>query len=130
MDIEFTYDPAIVGVELPVNGEFTGNRDLKVTLTGHRAYHCSAGYPDWSYDWFFACSYKKQRCILKYNSCSQGQGWFLMEAPKVEMKQKRPVSLYDFRFPERGRWSSVDLLAEHTVIDELLGDRPRHCRGY
>ena len=127
--VTFNYDGDIAGTELVLSGELTGEQPIKINLSGHKAYDYMAGYI-WEYNWYFLFSYNKQNYILHYNSSSNGQGWFLEETDKTNLNTTMSIVCQNVRNYTHRKWSYVDLLSDYTIIDKILGDRPRHCRGY
>ena len=130
MDVTFHYDEKIAGVELILKGDLIGNQPIKVTLSGHKAYDYTGSPAWWEYTWYFLFCYNKQNYILLYNSCTQGNGWFLEETYGTDLNTTVSIMLHDVRDRTHGKWSCVDLLADQAAIDDIVGARPRHCRGY
>ena len=130
MDVTFNYDEKIAGVKLILNGDLIGNQPVEVTLSGYKAYDCKGSPRWWEYNWYFLFCHNKQNYILLYNSCIQGEGWFLEETYGTNLNITLSSVCKDVRNCTFGKYSSVKLLSDHTTIDTILGDRPRHCRGY
>ncbi len=130
MAVTFYYDEKIAGAELILNGVLVGNQPIKVTLSGHKAYDYKGSPSWWEYNWYFLFCYNKQNYILLYNSCAQGEGWFLEETYGTDLNTTGSVVFQNVKNRTHEKWSYVDLLTDHATIDKILGDRPRHCRGY
>ena len=120
----------ITGTELVLNSELIGNQPIKIKLSGHRAYNCMGSATWWEYNWYFSFCHNNQNYILLYNSCIQGEGWFLEETHTAKLNVTSSIVFQNVRDRVKGKWSYVELLSDHATIDKILGDRPRHCRGY
>lgn len=131
MKIAFDYDAMIAGAEIILNGELTENKSLTVKLSGHKAFQRVGAPGWWEYNYFFAFCHNEQNYILMYNSCIQGEGWFLEKAPKTDLNTNAPIVFGNIGNVEKGKRCCVDLLTDHATIDLILGEpHPKHCRGY
>ena len=130
MDIPFVFDKKIAGTELIVQSRFLGDQPVKITLSGHKAYDCTGSPAWWAYNWYFSFCSNQQNYILQYQSTMHGEGWFLEETNNTELNTTSPIVFRNVGNREQDVFSGVDLVSDHAVIDKILGDRPRHCRGY
>ena len=130
MDVTFNYDKKIAGTELTLSGDLIGNQPINIILSGHKAYDCNDSSTWWEYNWYFLFCHNKQNYILLYNSCIHGEGWFLEETYETNLNTTLSIIFQNVRNRTHGKYSRVDLLSDHAIIDKILGDRPRHCRGY